>query len=428
MDRLLLLVHRIPYPPNKGDKVRSFNLLRYLAKDYRVLLGAFVDDPHDWRYQETLGQYCDEMHLVGISPSWRKLRSLGGLLTGEPMSVAFYRQRRMRKWVRRVLSRYAPSGIVIYSSAMAQYVLGENMGDARKVVDFVDVDSEKWREYSRNKRWPLSWVYAREGRTLLGYDRAVAQAADASVFVTEQEGEIFRRLVPEAAGRVRVICNGVDTEFFSPERPYENPYPAGRKILVFTGAMDYWANVDAVTWFAREVFPLVRKSVPEAEFYIVGARPTDAVRRLGKRPGVHVTGAVKEIRPYLAHADGAVAPLRIARGIQNKVLEAMAMARPVLATTAAMDGIRAESGFYDLVHDDADLLARRAVSLLLDGDVAGLGDRGRRLVVSEYAWTSNLSRYELLLRDAGKRRPAPEFEGANERVFRQKTAVGGKAK
>jgi sugar transferase (PEP-CTERM/EpsH1 system associated) len=418
-------VHRIPYPPNKGDKVRSFNLLRHLAKDYRVLLGAFVDDPHDWRYQETLGQYCDEMRLVGISPNRRKLKSLTALFTGGPMSVKFYDHRHMRAWVRGILFRYAPSRIVIYSSAMAQYVVGEKNNNARTVVDFVDVDSAKWREYSGNRRWPFSWLYAREGRTLLEYDRSVAHASDASIFVTEREGDIFRQLVPEAAGRVRAIGNGVDTEFFSPDRSYASPYQPGRRILVFTGAMDYWANVDAVTWFAREVFPKVRENVRNADFYIVGARPTDAVRRLSKLAGVYVTGAVKEIRPYLAHANVAVAPLRIARGIQNKVLEAMAMARPVLATTAAMDGIRVESGFYDLVSDDADLLARRAVNLLLNGDVAGLGRRGRRLVLSEYSWASSLSHYKSLLRHSGGWRTA-ESEEASDHVFKERAAMGGK--
>jgi sugar transferase (PEP-CTERM/EpsH1 system associated) len=393
--------------------------LKHLSQDYRVYLGAFVDDRHDWRYREVLQRYCEDMLLVGISPRLRKWKSLGGIFSRKALTLGYYHHRAMAKWVSTVMQRHAPGRIVVYSSAMAQYVMNIRDPAVHRIIDFVDADSQKWREYSLHRRWPLNLVYAREAEALLAFERRAAAEFDASLFVTDEEAALFRRLAPEVAHKVSHMSNGVDTDFFSPDLDYPSPYPRGGKVLVFTGAMDYWANVDAVTWFAHHVFPGIRERVAGARFYIVGARPTDAVKRLSRLPGVHVTGAVKEIRPYLFHADAAVAPLRIARGLQNKVLEAMAMAKPVLATRAAMDGIRIDAPFYDLVHDEADVLARRAVSLLVDGDSTGLGPAGRRLVEANYAWDANLARIETLLYDRGVSSgnpPPPTESGAVPQV------------
>ncbi len=402
MEPLLFLVHRIPYPPNKGDKVRSFNILKHLARDYEVFLGAFIDDPADVKYADVVGQYCRETCLIKIKPARRKVKSLTGLLSGEPLALPYYRHTRMRVWVHEVLSGNNIRRVMVYSSAMAQYVLELDRSALHRVIDFVDVDSEKWVQYSERHRWPMSWLYGREGRELLKYERRVASQFDASILVTEDEATLFRKLAPECAGRIMHMCNGVDTEFFSPQREYPNPYPPAQKILVFTGAMDYWANADAVSWFAREVWPAVRVSCPDAGFYIVGARPSESVRRLASIDGVHVTGAVKEIRPYLAHAVAAVAPLRVARGMQNKVLEAMAMAKPVLATKAAMDGIGLPAQFGDLIHDDPSAFAASAVSLLERGDGAGYGASGRQFVLRDHAWTPNLEPLTDLLKNTSR--------------------------
>lgn len=403
MRDLLFLVHRIPFPPNKGDKVRSFHLLQYLSQHYRVWLGAFVDDPDDWRHLDEVRRFCADVCCVSLNPRWAKLGSLRGLATGEPLTLPYYRHAGLQAWVDRVLAEQKIERALLFSSAMAQYLRGPRYAMLRRVMDFVDVDSAKWTQYAANKPWPLSWIYRREGRVLLDYEQGVAAEFAASVFVTDEEAALFRQLAPAIAPtRVVAIANGVDTEYFNPDRDYPNPYPADEQVLVFTGAMDYWANVDAVDGFARTVFPTIRRALPNSRFYIVGARPTADVQQLATLPGVRVTGTVPDVRPYLAHARLAVAPLRIARGVQNKVLEAMAMAQPVLATQAAMEGIIPCPDLTESVADDPATLAQRALALLADpAERERRGRIGRDWVLRHYHWENNLSRMSLLLEGNG---------------------------
>ena len=188
------------------------------------------------------------------------------------------------------------------------------------------MDSAKWSQYANSRSWPLSAIFKREGARLLAFERAVANGTEASVFVTPAEAQLFRTLAPECSTRVHHAQNGVDTDYFSPAHELPNPFATDEDAIVFTGAMDYWPNVDAVTWFARDVLPTIATQRPRARFYIVGIAPTPAVQALAQDPRVVVTGRVPDVRPYLKHARVVVAPLRVARGIQNKVLEAMAMA------------------------------------------------------------------------------------------------------
>lgn len=392
---LLFLAHRIPYPPNKGDKIRSFNLLKALAKDYRVYLGAFVDDKQDWQYESELRQYCAEVFLLGLN-SRRKYFSLKGLLTGEALTLSYYRQSRMQQWVDQKIAEQRVSRVFVYSSAMAQYIQGEAYQQLHRVIDFVDVDSEKWREYSLRRLWPMSWLYRREANELLNYDRKVASAFDASVFVSANEAKLFKQLAPESEQRVTHINNGVDYHYFDPTETHANPYEEG-PVLAFTGAMGYWANVDAVSWFAQQVFPSLRKKISNAKFYIVGARPSDAVLKLANKSGIHVTGSVEDIRPYIAHANVIVAPMRIARGVQNKVLEAMAMQRPVVVTGAAMEGIEELAG--QKICDDAGSFIEHCLQLLRDGDTKKTGEAGRQRVLKDFSWDQNLLKLESLLGD-----------------------------
>lgn len=396
MDDLLFLAHRIPYPPNKGDKIRSYHLLAHLARHYRVHLGAFIDDPQDWQHVAAVQALCADTQFIALHPRRARLLSLRGLLHGEALSLAYYRHRALAAWVSQVLARTGLTRVLVFSSTMAQYVHGPAYAGLRRVVDFVDVDSDKWAQYSRAKAWPMSWLYRREAATLLKFERAVAQEAAAAVFVSDEEAALFRRLAPEVP-RLAAIHNGVDTAYFDPALPYANPYAADEQpVLVFTGAMDYWANVDAVCWFAQAVWPQVRARLPTARFYIVGIRPTPAVRELVRQPGICVTGAVPDVRPYLAHACAAVAPLRIARGVQNKVLEALAMAKPVLATPAASEGIHACPVLDRWTAATAQELAERALQLLTTGAAAD-GRAGRQFVLTHYRWENNVERLEHLL-------------------------------
>lgn len=394
MEDLLFLTHRIPYPPNKGDKIRSYHLLKHMTQSYRVHLGTFIDDPDDSQHIDHVKELCGRTHFARLNPNTARLRSLGGLITNQPLTLDYYRDAGLQAWVERVLHELPVKRVLVFSSAVAQYV--SQAGHVRRIIDFVDIDSDKWLQYARKKTWPMSWLYRREGRLLLHYERQVARDFDASLFVSQAEADLFKQLAPESTAKTGFFNNGVDTDYFSPTRSYPNPYPADALPLVFTGAMDYWPNVDAVQWFAREILPPVLAQNPGARFYIVGSRPTAAVRALAELPGVVVAGMVPDIRPYLAHARLAVAPLRIARGIQNKVLEAMAMAKPVIASAQALEGITAHTGEEVLLARDSDEFIA-TISALLQRPLDGIGKAARVRVLADYTWEHNLKRVDELL-------------------------------
>jgi sugar transferase (PEP-CTERM/EpsH1 system associated) len=395
MKEILFLAHRIPYPPNKGDKIRSFHLLKYLSASYRVHLGAFVDDSNDWRYSPEVHRFCGETCLLPLDARRARLRSGKGLAAGLPLTVPYYADSRMRAWVGRVLDERPIHAILVFSSAMAQYVT--EYDSLPRIIDFVDVDSDKWRQYAAQKSWPMSWVYRREADYLARYERDIANAFDRSIFVSENEANLFKVLAPEAKDRILSIENGVDTAYFSDETDHANPYPPGETAIVFTGAMDYWANVDGVTWFARDIFPEIRHRTDTARFYIVGARPADAVRDLARIEGVTVTGAVDDVRPFLKYARFVVTPLRIARGIQNKVLEAMATGKSIVSTKAAVSGIEIENPLDLLVAETSGDWVEAVSRILLDGLLPFKSERNREFVMQRYGWANSLRRLGALL-------------------------------
>ncbi|PCI70641.1 MAG: sugar transferase [Piscirickettsiaceae bacterium] len=339
MDNLLFLVHRIPYPPNKGDKIRSFHFLKHLSNHFNIYLGAFIDDPDDVVYQAQVEQLCSEVNLLEINPRVRTVMSAKGLVTGEPLSVPYYDIAEMHQWVQHVISEHDIKKAFVFSSVMAQFVTPDK--NIEMVADFVDVDSDKWRQYAEKKPWPVSWVYKRESERLFKYEKWVTKQAKDVLFVSDKEAAMFKELAPEVSENVGFVNNGVDIEFFKPSSDFDIPYEQHENIILFTGAMDYWANVDAVVWFVEHVLPKIHRINEGVVFYIVGSNPTDAVKKLQNNK-VIVTGRVKDMPPYLQYAQVIVAPLRIARGIQNKVLEAMAMEKPIVATSAAMEGIGAD--------------------------------------------------------------------------------------
>ncbi len=388
MEDLLLLVHRIPYPPNKGDKIRSYHLLKHLAQHYRVHLGTFVDDEDDWQHVPTVQALCASSHFVKLNPKLARVRSLGALLANRSLSLDYYRDAGLKAWVMDTMAQQNCKRILMFSSPMAQYA--DAYPEARRVIDFVDVDSDKWRQYAEKKNWPMNMLYAHEARQLLAYERKVAHEVDASLLVSAPEAQLLRDQAPESAHKIGHFNNGVDTVYFSPDEPYKTPFFVGDQALVFCGAMDYWPNIDAVTWFAEEVFPTVLARNPNARFVIVGARPTPAVQALGNLPRVMVTGTVPDVRPYVAHAHLCVAPLRIARGIQNKVLEAMSMAKTVVVSPQALEGITAAPGRELLLADGAVAFAV-AINDALAAPDAAIGQAARAAVVNHYGWSANLA-------------------------------------
>jgi sugar transferase (PEP-CTERM/EpsH1 system associated) len=382
---LIFLSHRIPFPPDKGEKIRAWHMFRHLARSHRVHLGCFVDDPADLAHVAELRAHCADLACIEIDRRQQKLLALARVRPGQPLTLGYFSDPRLRDWVAGKLAGGIDRAFV-YCSAMAPYLMGANL---RRVLDMVDVDSAKWGAYAARSAWPARAIWAREARTLLAFERRAAAAFDRTLFVSAAEAAAFVALAPETAGRVGWLDNGVDLEFFSPARAFASPFPAGGADIVFTGTMDYWPNADAVTWFVAAIFPALRASRPGLRFTIVGANPSPAVRRLADTPGVTVTGRVPDVRPYLAHAV-VVAPLRIARGVQNKVLEAMAMARPGVATPEAYAGLRAEPGRHLLVGDGAAAFAALTAAVL-DGRHPGLGAAARAAVECRYAWDATLA-------------------------------------
>jgi sugar transferase (PEP-CTERM/EpsH1 system associated) len=351
------------------------------------------------QYVERVSSWCAGSLLKPIDARARGLASVRGLVTGEALSLPYYRDAAMQRWVDSTLASERIDAVVAYSSTMAQFVHGPRYAGLARIADFVDVDSDKWRQYAARSRGPKAWVYAREARCLESYERRIAGEFDATLLVSAAEAALFRRIAPECASKVSHYDNGVDTEYFDPAPACEDPYGAAGPVVVFTGAMDYWPNVEAVAWFVREVLPLVRRARPDARFAIVGSNPADEVKALASADGVLVTGRVPDVRPYLSHAAVAVAPLRIARGIQNKVLEAMAMARPVVCTPAAAEGLRDSLEISSGTSDDPQGFAERVLERLERGAVPA----NREYVVRHYSWEGNLAPVQRLIDDLPRR-------------------------
>lgn len=398
---MLFVSHRLPYPPVKGEKIRGWHLLRHFARSWRVHYGCLIDDPADWQHLDTVRPYCADLAAFGIDKRWQKLKSLLSIRPGRPLMLDYYHHRGLASWVRATLAETKPDLVYIYSTAMAPYVLPmQQAGRPALVLDMQDIDSEKWSEYARHTRPPMRWVWAREGRTLLAYEREAAAACDATFLVSAPECRRLETLAPELAGRVHPVEQGVDLDYFAPNLDLPSPYDGPGPRCVFTGNMDYWPNADAALWFAAEVLPRLRARTPTAEFVIVGANPGPEIRALAEQPGITVTGRVPDVRPYVAHADVAVAPLRIARGIQNKVLEAMALGTPVVASPQAYEGVRATAGRDLLVADGAEATAQ-AIFAVLDGAERGLAPAlaaaGRAVMEAGYGWPATLARLDRLM-------------------------------
>lgn len=390
MANLLFLAHRMPYPPDKGDKVRSYHLLRHLQREHRVFLGSFIDDPADEQHVEALRALCPDLHLERIDPRWRKLASAQGFLRGEALSLSFYRHAGLRAWVRRVAREHELHASVVFSSTMSPFA-AELLPRVPMLVDLVDADSVKWTQYASNHRWPMSAVYAREGRLLLAHERATVLQARQSYFVTPQEVELFLSLAPDCRDRVKPMGNGVNADFFQPDAALPSPFDADEQPIVFTGAMDYWPNIDGVRWFAEHMLPAIRARHPRARFWIVGRNPASAVQALAS-DAVRVTGTVPDVRPYLQHAAAVVAPLRVARGIQNKILEAMAMGQAVITVPSCAEAIGAtgDQGLHRA--DTAPAFVQAVFDAFAEPAVRrAQGERARAFSIDHFGWAAHLS-------------------------------------
>ncbi|WP_184025956.1 TIGR03087 family PEP-CTERM/XrtA system glycosyltransferase [Sphingomonas yantingensis] len=388
MGATLFLAHRVPYPPDRGDKIRGWHLLRHLAARGPVHLVTFADEPRDLHHGAVLGEVCASHHVAWRGkPQWRA--GLEALASGQPVSLTAFADTGIAARVRELLARGGIDTIFVFSGQMAQYL--PNRADARVVMDFCDVDSAKFASYAEIAGPPMGWVMAREARLLSAFEHDVATRVDASLFVSEAEAALFRAGGP--APRVSVVENGIDTAFFDPDAAFDRG--AAVPGFTFTGQMDYAPNVEAACWFAGEVMPRLAARGIDLPFNIVGRAATKAVQALAG-PHVCVTGEVADVRPWLAAARLVVAPLLTARGVQNKVLEAMAMARPIVASAVAAEGIEHRGTLS--VAADADAFADRIAALLADRDAAEAQGRAARACVEDrYGWAARLAALDAIL-------------------------------
>jgi sugar transferase (PEP-CTERM/EpsH1 system associated) len=391
MAEILFLVHRAPWPPDRGDRIRSWHMFEALAKLAPVHVAALADNDVDAALaRDKMAPLCKSL-AVEVRKASRPVALAQAVLNGEPVSNRLFCNSALAHHVDRLIGQGTVTHIVAFSGQMAQYLPARFDGPV--LMDFVDVDSAKFATYAeQDQRQPLHWVHAREARMLGAWEADVARRVDASLFVSEAETALFRSRSGLGTGKVRAVENGIDTDRFDPGLAFDRVGTGEGPLAVFTGQMDYRPNIDAVRWFAADILPLIRQRHPQARFAIVGRAPSDEVRALEALSGVTVTGEVPDVRPWLAAADAVVAPLLLARGVQNKLLEAMAMARPVVASAAAATGIDAVPGEHLRVADGPEAMAD-AVCALFDDRAGGaaMGQAARARMIARYGWDARLA-------------------------------------
>lgn len=398
--RVLFVSHRVPYPPNKGEKIRTFNQIKFLKETgHQISLLSLIESAEDISHLNALKEdYCEEARYEKIGG---KLKMALGLLRGKALSVSnFYSQELQRKFDT-ILTTIEPDAIVFTSSSMAEYMFQSRSKHApehiKLIMDFMDLDSDKWAQYQRLHSFPLNMIYKREARIINAYERRIHSQFDHCVFVSQNEVDLFAQRVSDT-GKISVIANGIDTDVFQPATAsFDSRQPPK---LLFTGVMDYFPNVDAVVWFCENVWPAVLKSFPGAQFYIAGMNPNKKVMALAQLPGVTVTGFVDDIVDYFQKSDIFVAPFRVARGVQNKVLQAFACGLPVVSTPLGLEGIKCKPNVDGLVASDANEFIQHIETLRNDPATAEkLTKNALRLVQDNYSWQSQLVDLEALIVD-----------------------------
>jgi len=393
--RILFICHRIPYPPNKGEKIRAFWELRELSRRHEVDLFCFYDDPEDKKQAHQLSQYCREYYAQRLSWFWSRAQAFLALLFGRPFSTAFFYSRGMAKRIESAISARSYHRILVFSSSMAQYV--ENHGEIPRVLDLVDVDSDKWLQYAKSSSWPLSWLWRREAQRLGAYEARLVQEFSTTVVCTDAEARLLRVKAP--VGEVTVLQNYIDVPQYDPETvSVPEQIRSWQPYVLFSGSMDYFPNVDAAEYFYRAIFRLIRREIPEVRLVIAGRSPHSSIEALRSDPAVQVTGSVADMKPYICGAAVAVVPMRIARGVQNKILEALACGIPVVSTTVAADALPEPIRALVKVADTPQEIASSVIKLLRSG--SAISSQELRAGLKNYIENLDLrSQLESLMRD-----------------------------
>lgn len=402
MGEILFLSHRIPWPPDRGDKIRSHHILKRLAGMAPVHIGTFADDDRDASFAADLRAICASVHVEKRDkPQWKS--GVEALLSNKPISVTSFASHALQSYVDNVLEQHDISHIFAFSGQLAQFIPDAFTG--RFIMDFVDVDSAKFESYGQEEASllgrPMRWINAREGRILADFEHQIAARADMNLFVSPAEASLFQQRSKLSADVVQPLGNGIDLDFFSPKADFPKlatEQVKSHPLMIFTGQMDYRPNVEAVCYFVEKILPRVRVVNPDAHFAIVGRNPSKDVLALKSHHSVTVTGAVDDIRGWIDAADLIVAPLQIARGIQNKVLEAMAMQKAVVASDAAATGIDAQHEKHFYVAADYKQEAAYINQLLGNAPLRKkIGKAARAHVVKHYSWEEQLAPLDAIM-------------------------------
>ena len=351
------------------------------------------------QYQQDLQAYCQTVDIVPRPALPSKIRAMLALFRPSlPLTLPYFYSPKLKVHINQRLSERNYDLIFVFCSSMAQYV--GHVQQIPRVIDFVDVDSEKWMQYASNSSFPRNLVYRLESRRLRKYEAVLAKDYQYGFFVSQQEVQDFQTLV-HSCPTLQAVPNGVDGEFFHPSKDSYDSHS-----LVFTGAMDYFANVDTMVYFCEKILPLIRQKIPETILYIVGSHPSAEVRRLAERhANVIVTGFVDKIQPYMAKAAAFVAPMQIARGVQNKILEAMAMGLPVVTNSLGLEGTTATPGYDILKEDRPEAFADRVIQLMNDASLRQkISINARKTVEKKYNWQQNMAQLEQVLLEVKDKR------------------------
>ena len=381
--RMFFICQRVPFPPDRGDKITTFNEIRHLSAKHEVHVFCLADGKPDLDNIPGLRRYAQSVTAVPVIGWTSKLRALKAMFVREPLSVAAFDETKLHNAIRKKFVELQPDLIMVYSCNVAQYA--EHFPEVPRIMQFAELDSSRWGQFALRSRSPLRWVYAIEQRRFFAYERHIARTFSHALVCTAAEQRDFERLIPSVP--VSLVGNGVDLEYFRSRGIAKQPGS-----IVFTGVMDYFPNIDAVAWFCDEVLPIVQRQVPEAGLTICGSRPAAAVRRLAKKRGVAVTGRVPDTRPYLDEAEVFVAPMRMARGIQNKLLEALSMGLPCVASKATATATVVPDGEGLLRADEPREFAGHVVRLLRDGEFrAAMARKARAAAEAHYRWDEQMA-------------------------------------
>ncbi len=387
--KILYVCHRFPFPPKRGGKIRPFNMIRHLSANHEVFVASLARSEAEAIEGQGISPYCAHFEVAQVRKPVQLARMVARLPTPTPSSMGFFYSADLARRVRALLSRERFDLIFVHCSSVAQYVA--HVRDTPKILDFGDMDSQKWLEYARYKPFPLSAGYWLEGKKLEREEGRLAALFDMCTATTRAEWETL------ASYGVAVpsdwFPNGVDSEYFAPT---EEPYAADT--ISFVGRMDYYPNQECMFDFCANALPLLRERRPAVKLLIVGADPSPAVRKLGELPGVTVTGSVPDVRPYVRSSALMVAPLNIARGTQNKILEAMAMGVPVVTSRVAAGGVDAVAGEHFLVATSPGEHAQAILRILDDpAERRRLAIAGRARMLSHHDWGRSMQRLDQMI-------------------------------